>query len=161
MYIVHTSLHSLTVIYVMQSAWECFNTIPLTESFSYTKGHYVSSALRILIWDSAETVCQPQFLSVVSIFRIILGHVLIYPASFTSGYIFSAGACRLSVSAWAVYTLNLHMEHIGKQVRVVLKDDSRFDGFVHSMDTGTGKLTLHKGKDARCLDQISLIHCNM
>lgn len=53
------------------------------------------------------------------------------------------------------------MEHIGKQVRVVLKDDSRFDGFVHSMDTGTGKLTLHKGKDARCLDQISLIHCNM
>lgn len=56
------------------------------------------------------------------------------------------------------------MEHIGKQVRVVLKDESRYDGFVHSMDTGTGKLTLHKGKESICLaciDQISLIHCNM
>uniref|UniRef100_A0A8W8KLZ5 3'-5' exonuclease domain-containing protein n=1 Tax=Magallana gigas TaxID=29159 RepID=A0A8W8KLZ5_MAGGI len=39
------------------------------------------------------------------------------------------------------------MEHIGKQVRVVLKDESRYDGFVHSMDTGTGKLTLHKVTD--------------
>lgn len=56
------------------------------------------------------------------------------------------------------------MEHIGKQVRVVLKDESRYDGFVHSMDTETGKLTLHKGKESICLaciDQISLIHCNM
>ena len=38
------------------------------------------------------------------------------------------------------------MEHIGKQVKVVLEDDSRFEGFVHSMDSDTGKLTLHKGR---------------
>ncbi|XP_078327279.1 uncharacterized protein LOC111127395 [Crassostrea virginica] len=39
------------------------------------------------------------------------------------------------------------MEHIGKQVKVVLEDDSRFEGFVHSMDSDTGKLTLHKVTD--------------
>ncbi|XP_061183581.1 uncharacterized protein LOC133191860 [Saccostrea echinata] len=36
------------------------------------------------------------------------------------------------------------MEHIGKQVKVILKDGSQYEGFVHSMNTHTGKLTLHK-----------------
>lgn len=39
------------------------------------------------------------------------------------------------------------MEHVGKHVKVVQNDGSQYEGYIHSMDGNTGKLTLHKGRD--------------